>query len=171
MATQTKDGLKKFGSSMVAKRYDEFHKASEDGGGMPKGKESSYDGGDQPSAESTPREHGGDNVNTSGPDAKGHEPRDTHAEVGNPSEAVQHHGVADQVTYTHDYEKGEHQVHAKFSDGHEHKAAFKDPALAFEAGGELQSDSVRRRTHPDQSGASSEGDNSEVPQHEAADLS
>ena len=159
MATKTDDGLKKFGSSMVAKRYNAFHP-----------KESSYDGGDQPSVESTPMEHGEDAVNTSGADAKGHEPRDTHAEAGTPSEAVQHHGVASQVEYTHDHERGEHTVHAKFEDGHEHHASFTDPALAYEAGGELQADSVKRRTHPDQQGASSEGDNSEVPQHEAADL-
>jgi hypothetical protein len=53
MATKTDDGLKKFGSSMVAKRYNAFHP-----------KESSYDGGDQPSVESTPMEHGEDAVNT-----------------------------------------------------------------------------------------------------------
>ena len=163
----TKSG-EKYGSSYVGKRKDMEH-ASADGGGMPK-KISDYEAPGQPSYESSSMEHGDDKVNTSGADEKSHEPRDTHAEAGTPSEAVQHHGVASQVEYTHDHERGEHTVHAKFSDGHEHHASFTDPALAYEAGGQLQADSVRRRTHPDQSGASSEGDNDEVPQHEAADL-
>ena len=159
MATSTQDGKKKFGSSMVAKRYDSFHP-----------KESSYSGGDQPSVESTPMEHSGDKVNSfSGDEAKSN-PRDTSADAETPSSVVEHHGVASEVEYTHDHEKGEHQVRSTHEDGHEHQAAFKDPALAYEAGGELQTDSVRRRTHPDQSGASSEGDNDRVPQHEAADL-
>ena len=160
MSTSTQDGKKKFGSSMVAKRYDSFHP-----------KESSYDGGDQPKMESTPMKHGGDAEvnNFSGSEAHDN-PMDTSAEVEAPSSVVEHHGVAREVEYTHDHEKGEHQVHSTHEDGHEHRAAFKDPALAYEAGGELQADSVKRRTHPDQQGASSEGDNSEVPQHEAADL-
>jgi hypothetical protein len=160
MATQTADGKKKFGSSMVAKRYDSFHP-----------KESSYDGGDQPKMESTPMKHGGDAEvnNFSGSEAHDN-PRDTHADAGTPSEVVQHHGVASEIEYTHDHEAGEHGLKSTHEDGHVHQAAFKDPALMYEAGGELQADSVRRRTHPDQSGASSEGDNDRVPQHEAADL-
>jgi hypothetical protein len=163
----TKTG-EKYGSAFVGKRKDMEH-ASRDGGGMPKS-DASYDGGDQPEVESTPMEHSGDKVNTSGADAKSHNPTDTSAEVGTPSEMVQHHGVADQTTYTHDHERGEHQIHVKFNDGHEHKAAFHDPAAAYEAGGQFATDSVRRRTHPDQASASSEGDNDEVPPHEASDL-
>jgi hypothetical protein len=164
MSYTTKDG-KKYGSAYVGKRKDMEH-ASKDGGGMPK-EDSDYEAPGQPTYESTSMNHGGDEVNTSGADAKSHNPRDTAADAATPSETVQHHGTASQVEYSHDHERGEHQVHAKFEDGHEHHASFTDPALAYEAGGELQADSVKRRTHPDQQGASSEGDNDEVPQHEA----
>ena len=155
----TKTG-EKYGSAFVGKRKDQEH-ASKDGGGMPK-MDSDYEAPGQPEPKSTPMEHGSDKVNAPASDESHDNPRDTEAEAGTPSEAVQHHGVASQVTYTHDHDKGEHTVHAKFEDGHEHHAAFTDPALAYEAGGELQASSVKRRTHPDQQGASSEGDNDEV---------
>jgi hypothetical protein len=159
MATSTQDGKKKFGSSMVAKRYDSFHP-----------KDSDYEAPGQPEYKAMSMDHSGDKVNSfSGSEAHSN-PEDTSAEVEAPSSVVQHHGVASEIEYTHDHEAGEHGLKSTHEDGYEHHAAFKDPNLAYEAGGELQTDSVRRRTHPDQSGASSEGDNDRVPQHEAADL-
>jgi hypothetical protein len=175
MAQMTADGKKKFGSSMVAKRYDQYHpkdqaQASKDGGGMPK-RDTDYEAPGQPEYKADSMEHGSEKAVNSFDAGEAHSnPRDTSAEAETPSSVVQHHGLASEIEYTHDHDKGEHQVHSTHEDGHEHHAAFKDPALAYEAGGELQSDSVKRRTHPDQQGASSEGDNDEVPQHEAADL-
>jgi hypothetical protein len=162
----TKEG-KKYGSAYVGKRKDEEHAKSQ--GEMPK-KDTDYEAPGQPEYESTSRDHTEDKVNTDTESPKGHDPNGVHSEYPSPHEVVENHGPAHMVTYSHDHENGSHSVHSAHADGHTHYAEYKDPALAYEAGGELQASDVKRRTHPSEQGASSEGDNDEVPQHEAADL-
>src|SRR5271166_5707585 len=112
----------------------------------------SYTGGTQPGEENS-NEHS--------------DPQEAGSSVDEVREA---HGPAHQVTYHLNHDGGESKVRSFHGDGHVHESAYKSPAEAFEAGGELQASDVKRRTHPDQQGSSSEGDNDLVPQHEAADL-
>lgn len=153
---ETKSG-KKFGSSYVGKRFDSYH------------------AGDQPgesneNEHSTPMEHGGDKVNTSGPDKTPHDKRDTSATVEDPSATVQSHGAA-HTTHVSHTEDGRHVVSSEHPDGHvtesEHDSA--DLAhghaeqLSLEAGGEEQASNVKRRAHYPQQGAESESRNFEMP--------
>ena len=161
MSTETKDKQKKFGSAYKAKRYDEWHASDND---------NDYVAPGQPEYSATSKDHGEDKVNTLGEEHKSKNPTDTDAEVSTPSEVVQSHGPATAVEYTHDHEAGTHHVHSTHADGHEHHSDYDNPALAYEAGGELQAVSMTKKKHSDQQGASSEGDTDGVPQHEAADL-
>lgn len=147
----TKDGMKKYGSSYAAKRYDSYH------------------GGDQPEYESTPKEHSGDKVNepNTGDVTKNENVED--ASVSTPESVVQSHGPAHTVHIEHS--DTDHKVTSKHDDGFEHvmshgssrEAHDSASKLALEAGGEDQNRDVKKMDHKPQQSAKSEEENWEMP--------
>jgi hypothetical protein len=156
MATMTADGKKKFGSSMVAKKYDAFHPKEQE-------KFDSYDGGEQPKMESTSREHGGDKVNSFSESEAHDNPRDTQSEVETPSSVVEKHGPAHTVIMHHG-DDGVHTVTSLHPDNHAHASVHSSAAEAHEAGGDLAWVGVKEHEHKPQQSASSEEMNFEAPE-------
>jgi hypothetical protein len=151
MYESTRTPGKKFGSSMVGKRYD------------------SYSAGDQPEVESTPKEHGSDQVNSNDSSDKMKNVHAEDAHVETPSATLAAHGPAHTIHYGHDHENNVHTVHSEHEDGHTTESSHSSTAdayghgkaLAYEAGGEEQATSPKKRDHRDQQLADSEDRNYE----------
>jgi hypothetical protein len=165
----TKDG-KKYGSAYVGKKKDEAH-----GGPYAGSHFGSYTAGPQPGEEnenehSTSEDHGEDKVNTMGKDKTPHDKTATSAHAEMPSATVQSHGAA-HTTHVSHKEDGTHTVSSEHPDGHvtesDHGSAEEAHShaeqLSFEAGGEHQADSPKKREHYPQVGAESQERNYEVP--------
>ncbi len=153
---ETKDGLKKYGSSYAAKRYDSYH-----GGEQPSGTEEN--------TKSEP-EHRSSDVEPKDSSV----PENEHAESASaetPEATVQSHGPAHTIHYEHDHDNGTHEVSSSHDDGHittsshgsTEEAHAHGSALAYEAGGESQNVDVKRMDHKPQQSAKSEEDNFEMP--------
>jgi hypothetical protein len=127
---QSKTSDRKFGSVWRQRKFDEYH-----AGEQPSGNESNQ--------KATPTHHGEEkDEQTVAPKAA--------------ADVAKEHGAATSVHYEHDHEGGNHTVTSTHEDGHTHEAAYKSPAEAYQAGGELSATDVKRREHPDQQGAESE---------------
>lgn len=141
---ETNDGTK-FGSAYKAKRYDSYH------------------AGDQPSKDNANSHaesvHHGEEKDEKTVTA----PAEDKSGVDTPSATVEAHGPAHTIVYSHDHEGSNHTVTSHHDDGHQHESAYKSPAEAFQAGGELSAADVKRMDHPDQQGAKSEEDGFEMP--------
>jgi len=81
---------------------------------------------------------------------------------------VAKHGAANRVVVTSD--NGKHSVESSHPDGFSHSSSHDDAHLAYEAGGQLQNQDVKKSAHPDQQGAASQGDNDKIPSFEMPDL-
>jgi hypothetical protein len=126
---------KKFGSSFVGKRFDSYAATPQPG-------------------ETNENEHA--------------EPQERGASAADVAKA---HGPANTVHYVHDHEGNKHVVTSMHDDGYAHRAehtsaadAYGDgQALAYEAGGEEQATSPKKREHYPQQGAEGENMNYETP--------
>jgi hypothetical protein len=153
----TKDGMKKYGSSYAAKRYDSYHAGSQPG-------ESNENEHAEPKkARSLDAEPKDSSV-----------PKNEHAEsahVETPESTVASHGPAHTVHYSHDHDNGTHTVSSEHEDGHVTESSHGSTAeahahggaLAYEAGGESQNVDVKRMDHKPQQSAKSEEENWEMP--------
>jgi hypothetical protein len=159
MATETKDGAKRFGSAYKAKRYDSYHD------GEQKFDSYSPDGqpGDNENEHSTPQEHTGDKVNTSGPDKVEKNPTSESVHAETPSSHVESHGPAHTVHYSHNHDGNKHTVTSLHPDGSHYSSEHDNARDAYQAGGELSATDVKKREHPDQQGAESEERNYMMP--------
>lgn len=133
MYTSTTDPSRKFMNSFRGKKFDSYHAAPQPGE-------------ENENEHSTPQEAG-----------------------SSAADVAKAHGPANKVEYVHDHEGNKHSVKSMHDDGFAHNAehtsaadAYGDgKALAFEAGGEEQATSPKKREHQPQQGAESEEKNYE----------
>lgn len=155
MATETKDGTRKFGSAYAAKRYDSYHNGAQPG-----------EANENEHSES--KDHSGDKVNEPN---TGDVTKNEHAEdasVSTPESVVESHGPAHTVHIDHEHD---HKVTSSHDDGFEHtmthgsakEAHDSASKLALEAGGEDQNRDVKQTDHKPQQSAKSEEENWEMP--------
>jgi len=111
---------KKFGSSMVGKKYDEMH--SEDG---------MHQLGEEHEAKETPEFEAGEQEGAVENKAEGEE------HDGEEHPAVAEHGPAHKVVISHDEKAGRHTVTSHHKDGHMHTEMHEDGHKAHEAGRKL----------------------------------
>jgi hypothetical protein len=149
---------KKFMNKFVGKRFDSY--AAEPQPGEANDNE-----------HSEPQHHGADSVNTNEPSdkMKNKHAEDVHAET--PEATVASHGPAHTIHYEHDHENGVHKVKSEHADGHTTESSHSSTAdayghgeaLAYEAGGEEQATSPKKRNHDPEQGAEGESKNYETP--------
>ena len=155
MATETKDGMKKYGSAYAAKRYDSYHAGAQPG----------EENENEHAEPKRPRELDADPKDAS-------VPKNEHAEdasVSTPESIVQSHGPAHTVHIEHS--ENDHKVTSHHDDGFEHtmshggarEAHDSAAKLALEAGGEDQNRDVKKMDHKPQQSAKSEEENWEMP--------
>jgi hypothetical protein len=111
---------KKFGSSMVGKKYDEMH--SEDG---------IHQLGEEHEAKETPEFEAGEQEGAVENKAEGEE------HDGEEHPAVAEHGPAHKVVISHDEKAGRHTVTSHHKDGHMHTEMHEDVHKAHHAGKRL----------------------------------
>jgi len=111
---------KKFGSSMVGKKYDEMH--SEDG---------MHQLGEEHEAKETPEFEAGEQEGAVENKAEGEE------HDGEEHPAVAEHGPAHKVVISHDEKAGRHTVTSHHKDGHMHTEMHEDVHKAHHAGKRL----------------------------------
>jgi hypothetical protein len=135
MYQSTTDPSRKFMNSFRGKKFDSYHADPQPGE-------------DNANEHSTPQEAG-----------------------SSAADVAKAHGPAHTVEFVHDHEGNKHKVTSTHDDGYAHNvehtsaaSAYGDgKALAFEAGGEEQSTSPKKREHQPQEGAESEERSYEQP--------